>query len=127
MHFKRPLRSLTAWIAMFAILLGALAPALSHAFPPGGDGKRLVQVCTVAGMKMIAVDDTSDSGTPDVFPAERCPFCSTHLDSVLPPLASGPIILLKRVLERFPPLHYRSPRPLFAWAAAHPRAPPLPA
>lgn len=123
----RPLRSLTAWIAMFAILLGALAPALSHAFSGGGDGKRLVQVCTVAGMKMVAVDHSSENDEPDIFPAERCPFCSIQLDTALPPLASGPIILLKRVLERFPPLHYRSPRPLFAWAAAHPRAPPLPA
>lgn len=124
MHFKRPLRSLTAWIALCAILLGALAPTLSHAFSLGGDGKRLVPVCTVAGMKMVAVDDSSENGGPDIFPVERCPFCSIQLDTALPPPAPEVVIVLKRVLERFPPLHYRSPRPLFAWAVAHPRAPP---
>ena len=129
MHFKRKSRRFTAWIAMLAILLGALAPALSHAGSQGGKGTPPLQLCTVAGMKMVAVDEVPTKSERGLkrFPAERCPFCATHFDSVLPPAAPAPGLALQRIPERFPSLHQRSPGPRFAWAAAQPRAPPFPA
>lgn len=125
MHFTRRSRSLTAWIATLAILLGALAPALSHARAQGGSGTHLLQLCTVAGMKMVAVDEAPKEGDPKLFPAERCPFCSAHPDPALPPVGPAPEFVLERVSERFLPLPSRSPRPRFGWAAAPPRAPPF--
>ncbi len=113
---------------MFAILLGALAPTLSHALSQPGNGKRTVQVCTVAGMKMVAVDDAAGhgkSGDASLFPAERCPFCATHAN--LPALPSSPLppFALSGGSAPFPSLFFYAPRPLFVWAAAQPRAPPL--
>lgn len=113
---------------MFAILLGALAPTLSHALSQPGNGKRMVQVCTVAGMKMVAVDDAARQGKTDdasLFPAERCPFCATHAH--LPALPSSPLPPFAPIdgSESFPSLFFHAPRPLFVWAAAQPRAPPL--
>lgn len=126
MYFKRTARSFTAWIALLAVLLGALAPALSHALSRADGEKRLIQVCTVAGMKMVAVDDSRDKGDAHVFPAERCAFCATHCDvPALPAMPSAPFALKARS-DHLPPLYLHSPRPLFAWAAAQPRAPPLP-
>jgi hypothetical protein len=129
MQIKRTTRSLTAWIALFAILLGAVAPALSHALSRFGDGgQRWVEVCTVAGTKLVAVPGASDEGQAgdvDVFPAERCPFCSTHGGA--PALPAFPVMpfVLKGGADDFPLLYFHAPRPLFVWAAAHPRAPPV--
>lgn len=127
MPFRRTTRSVTAWIAMFAILLGALAPALSHAMPQGGNGKRMVQVCTVAGVKMVAVDSQGEgkTGDADLLPAERCPFCSTA--AAFPAIPSSPVLpfALNGLSEHFPSLLLDAPRTLFIWAAAQPRAPPL--
>jgi len=129
MQFKRTTRSLTAWIALFAILLGAIAPALSHALSRFGDGeKRWVEVCTVAGTKLVAVDDSGEKGSAgdaDVFPAERCPFCSTHGGAPALPAMQIMPFLLKGTAEQTPSLYLRAPRPLFIWAASHPRAPPV--
>jgi len=128
MSFRHSTRSVTTWIAMFAILLGALAPALSHALSQPGNGKRMVQVCTVAGMKMVAVDDAAGQGKTDdasLFPAERCPFCATHAN--LPALPSSPLppFALSSGAGSFPSLFFSAPQPLFVWAASQPRAPPL--
>jgi DUF2946 family protein len=127
MHFKRPTRSLTAWIAMFAILLGALAPALSHALSHAGSGKRTVQVCTVAGMKMVAIDDKRDhgkAGGAKLLPGEHCAFCATHGGA--PTLPSAPLhpFGARDSADHFPALFFSAPRPLFVWAASQPRAPP---
>ena len=127
MPLKRTTRSLIACIALFALLLGALAPALSHALSQPGNGKRMVQVCTVAGMKMVALDDSSakgKAGDSDLFPAERCAFCATHGGA--PAVPPSPILPfgLRGGADPLPSLYFHAPRPLFVWAAAHPRAPP---
>lgn len=128
MSFRRSTRSVTAWIAMFAILLGALVPTLSHALSQPGNGKRMVQVCTVAGMKMVAVDDAAAKGKTDdanLLAAERCPFCATHAHFPALPSSPVPPFALRGGSESFPSLFFFAPRPLFVWAAAQPRAPPL--
>lgn len=49
-------RRRTAWIAVVAILLGALLPSMSHGVPSQDVARTFVRVGTAAGMKLSAVD-----------------------------------------------------------------------
>ncbi len=124
----RPHRRLTAWIASLAILLGALAPAVSQAVSwATGDDFRWIQICTAAGLELVAVDDAAGAdGEGDAAGgfAERCPCCGTHAGSFGLPPAPPVSFSLPVVPDLQPILYHRAPRPLFAWAASHPRAPP---
>jgi hypothetical protein len=129
MHLKRSTRTLTAWIALFAILLGALMPAMSHALSRiAGTETRWVEVCTVAGTKLVALEDSADDGkggSHGLFAAERCAFCVTHGGAPVLPTPHTLSFALQAGAEAFPRLYFHSPRPLFAWVTAPPRAPPL--
>lgn len=126
MSFKRPIRLITAWTALLAIVLGAVMPAMSHALGhAGGKESRWVEVCTVAGTKLVAVDAQSD-GDPasELLAAERCMFCAAHGAAPLPAQQILPLTL-KGGADEFPRLYFHAPRPLFAWITAPSRAPPL--
>ncbi len=119
-----------AWIACFAILLAALAPAISHALAAQqhhAEQQAWVEICTMEGSKMVMTDGAHDPQQPahDSFGhLEHCPFCLNHaVAHGLPPAADFvmPVLAGDHVL---PPLYYQAPRPLFAWATAQPRAPP---
>lgn len=141
MNITRLNRRLTAWIASFAILLGALAPTISHALVrAGGEGTRWVEVCTISGLKLVAIDadrgagrgagigaDEDGQGGSGLLATEPCPYCATHADNFGLPPALGMSLARVRIPDSLPPLYYHAPRPLYAWAAAHARAPPLPA
>ncbi len=119
---------LTAWIATFAILLGALAPAVSQAMSAFGEGgARWLEVCTTAGMIWIAVDE--DGGEPSQgdsgLMSGHCPYCCTHAGSFALPPSVAPVFAVDGPQLLQPVLFHTAPRPLFAWAVAHPRAPPL--
>jgi hypothetical protein len=128
MKTTRTMRRFTAWIASFAILLAALAPSISQAMTAASHmSNEWAEVCTVSGAKLMKVGDSSPSksGTHKMSHFEHCPFCLSHAVALgLPPdtdmklpLAAGTHIL--------PTLFYQAQRPLFAWAAAQPRAPPV--
>lgn len=116
-------RRITAWIAVAAILLGGLLPALSHALPSADGGQSFVQVCTVAGMKLVAVDASRAGDDESLFLAERCPFCATHHHPA-PPLSAAPVFVLPSEGEHFPRPSGRAPRPPFRWTTVAPRGPP---
>lgn len=129
MPLTRATRTLTAWIALCAILLGAVMPAMSHAMSRlAGDDTRWVEVCTVAGTKLVAIADASpdgEGGDHGLFAAERCAFCATHgATPALPTPQVRPFAVDAAAVE-FPRLYFRAPRPLFAWVQPSPRAPPL--
>ncbi|MGE5622679.1 MAG: DUF2946 domain-containing protein [Bacillota bacterium] len=128
MGFNRYRQRFTAWIACLAILMAALAPAISHALAASGKGSSAAwdEVCTVDGVKSLHEHGAHDSGPADNgMHFEHCPFCFTHAASFgLPPSAQTFIPLAAGSPVR-PLLFFHSPRPLFAWAAAHPRAPPV--
>ena len=131
MSFTRLNRRLTAWIATFAILLGALAPTISHAVAwVSGEDIRWVEVCTVAGVKLVVADAASASGEEGqgddgALVAERCPYCGTHAGSFGLPAAPAVSFSLPVTPDLQPTLCHHAPRPLFAWAASHARAPPV--
>lgn len=132
MVFNRYQQRITAWIACFAILMAALVPSISHALSVSGKGNfsSWSEICTGEGVKSVKVASTH-AGTHHSAPAkdgmhfEHCPFCFTHASSFgLPP--SGQIIIpIMNGADARPALFFHSPRPLFAWAAAQPRAPPV--
>lgn len=126
MRVVRAHRRIISWIAVVAILLAALAPALSHALA-SATGAQWVEICTAQGSKWIQVgEDGSESGTPaSAHVLDHCPHCTLHAPNLgLPPvqhLAQLPLPLSHEV-----PLAFLSaPRTLHAWVSAQPRAPPL--
>jgi hypothetical protein len=136
MRTTRTTRRMTAWIASFAILLATLAPSISHAVAAAkGIPNGWTEVCTVAGAKLVKLDDASASKEISKPPSksapaqkmshfEHCPFCLSHALALgLPPGADFvmPVVAGTSVV---PSLFYHAPRPLFAWVAAQPRAPP---
>lgn len=126
-------KRLTSWIAMFAILLGALAPAISQAMVryASAQGAGWDVICTALGMVPVALD--ADAGAADdagkmpvgMDSMQACAYCSVHAGShgLVPPRAvQAPRILADFVLlaadSHAPPW-----RPDFGFAES--RAPPI--
>lgn len=118
-------RRLAAWIALCAMLMATLAPAVSQAL---GSGPSWIEVCTAQGSRWVASADDDASSTPKPSGEhllEHCPYCSLHTPALgLPP---SPMRMLPAdPLGRAVPQAFLSaPRTLHAWVRAQPRAPPL--
>jgi len=121
---------MTVWIAAFAVLLAALAPSISHAIAAAkGTPGAWTEICTGTGLKRVQLDGKDASphapGKGDKsFHFDDCPFCLGHAVSLGLPPAVPPTLQSAAGPHFLPPLFYLAPRPLFAWIAAQPRAPP---
>jgi hypothetical protein len=136
MVFTRPLqRRWMAWVAVWAILLGALAPTLSHAMRAWQHAPvTWVEVCSTTGAKLVAVSlDKGVAGKADPqsrlpgsnHAGEHCPFCLMHADDVaVLPSPPAPVLTMAFSTEALPSLFLHAPRTLFAWAPPQARAPP---
>lgn len=142
MVFTRLHRRWTAWFALCAILLGALAPTVSHGVRAWSHSPiTWVEVCSSTGNKLIAMAVGQDAGVSAkafVKPAdggrglpsgehagEHCPFCLVHThDAAMLPSAPPLIALSTPVTGELPFLFLHAPRSLFAWAPSQARAPP---
>ncbi|MCZ8076141.1 MAG: DUF2946 domain-containing protein [Paucibacter sp.] len=138
MHFRWVHRVWVSWVACAAILLSALAPAISHAVVQRDAADVWVEICSVTGAKLVRLDTGSasavdsqqaDSPPPHestpVHTYKHCPYCAIHSDGLgLPPPAMAEPALLS-LGHAVPALFLHAPRTLFAWASAQPRAPPL--
>ena len=56
MFWSRLHRRLTAWVALLALVFGALAPTVTQAMVAGGDRADWLQVCSVSGMVWVQAD-----------------------------------------------------------------------
>jgi hypothetical protein len=125
MRAVRAHRRLTSWIAALAVLLAALAPALSHALA-SGTGAHWIEICTTQGSRWIQAGEDGTERTPaSAHLLEHCPYCTLHAPALgLPPV---PVLVhLPLQLDHAVPLAFLSaPRTLHAWVSAQPRAPPL--
>jgi len=130
MALQQRTRRIAAWLATFAILLAALSPTVSHAMAAVRGGASWVEVCTASGPALVKVAGeqaptapAKSGNTPDLTHFDHCPFCFTHAGTAgLPPAAAAlPVALGAHAV---PELFLRAPRPLFAWVAGQPRAPP---
>lgn len=129
--FTQGLLRRTSFIALVAMLLMALAPTVSKVVASERSNAGLVEVCTAEGMKWVAVSGVSqfDSGSQDKTPISAhdhsgdCPYCSLQTAKLL--TSTSHSFTTTPVESPLPPLFYQASKPLFAWAQARSRAPPL--
>jgi hypothetical protein len=121
-------RRLAASVATIAMLFAALAPSITHALASAhGQHFRWTEVCTTDGARLVPVPTDADGVpvAPNANAIDHCPFCSP---GGTPPALPAPEAAAPRAVagpDFVPPLQSHAPRPLFAWPAAQPRAPPL--
>lgn len=119
-------RRFFSWLALLAVLGGAMAPTVSHALNSEGGW---LEVCTAQGIKIIQVESApGEQGPSDPrhqIHLEHCPFCVPHAGSLgLRPAAEQVFRLPQDRSSFFPPLFFSAPQSLFVWVSANPRAPP---
>jgi hypothetical protein len=121
-------RTLQVWIACLAILFGSLAPAISPAPAAASAGAARLEICTRAGIMLVAVSDTAASESPLGLMQDHLQHCPCCLAQDRPFALLPPLQLTFAILgghDLFPALFYEAPHPLFSWSAANPRAPPV--
>lgn len=116
-------------MALVAFLFVLFAPSAAPAFLQRADSPPWMQICTMDGlmsmpMKMDMGDGAGKAdGQPAASPTGHCLLC---FQPATPPANETLTVASLPVLGGDPPpLFYRAPYPLFVWATAQPRAPPL--
>ena len=121
-------RRLTTWIAIFAILAMAFAPAISQALGrwQGAASWSWAEICRSPGSATSSPADSEPAGDAAlVHLFEHCPYCSNHTPTLGLPPADHPLVFIPPFRDEAPAAFLQAPRPLHAWASAQPRAPPL--
>jgi Protein of unknown function (DUF2946) len=112
-------RKLIHWIAVFSIVMSALAPAVSQGV--SAEQGISMEICSVDGTKMIQLQQ---DGSPQVDQhSQTCPYCITHA-SIPPALNTNLKFEAPQSFALIPQLYYQSPRPLFTWLTPPSAAPP---
>jgi hypothetical protein len=125
MPYARAHRRLTAWLAMLAMVLGALAPTVAQAVVASSDRDGWVQVCSVSGMMWVQIDaDPAEGDSPMTAGSMDCPWCSVHGGAAGLPPVSGNAGPLQQQAEPLP-VYFRSVTLRGTWASGLARAPPL--
>ena len=128
MRLRRPTRLVSSWLAILAVLMAALAPAITQALPDPGTPVA-VEVCTAQGAQWL---DVTSSGDPTPSPGlghalHHCPYCSLHADALVLPVMPGAVPALPRPQAAPALLPAEVPSADRPWTCAQPRAPPRPA
>jgi hypothetical protein len=111
------------WIAAAAIVMSALAPAVSQAVSlvKGGHGFAM-EICSVDGSKMQI--DVQDDGQDFANQMKPCPYCVAQ--SVITPAFNTNLRFeAPQTLALLPQLFYQSPKPLVVWVTPPSAAPPV--
>lgn len=126
MFVSRLHRRFTAWVALLALVLGALAPTVTQAMVAGGERADWLEVCSVSGMVWVKADTGElAQQPPDGSSAgQHCPWCTLHGGVAGLPAAQALPELPPRLTD-LPPAFYRSPLSATVWAPAQSRAPPF--
>ena len=122
MHFIKH-RKLVHWIAALAILLGALAPAVSQALSLASNGQGfVVEICTTSGTKMTQViGDEESSSSPAM--GSHCPYCAVQPIYLLPSISAFEFAAPQGYIAQSSS-SYQAPQILSAWVMLPSRAPP---
>lgn len=135
MFARLTLRQFTAWLAAMAVFCAGLLPLVSQAVVPhllGNAG--MVEVCTVTGMAWVKLDAAGQANATQSAPdgestpgmsMANCDWCALHLPHLAVPPAPMALALPALALPAQPLAFLHAHYPLFAWAAAQPRAPPF--
>lgn len=117
----------SVWIACVAIFLNALLPSLDYAVSKSISPQQVVEICSAVGTKFLPAAQVllSDS-SPDTkhHQFKQCSFCATHAGTFALPVDLAVQWVMPVGHTLIPFLFYRSPKLLFSWLHAHPRAPP---
>jgi len=132
-RYRRPMTTLrrpwAVWLALCMALLGALAPTVSHALNwAQGQQTPLIEVCTSAGPRWMALSTAPDPAPSDPATAtlwDHCPFCLLMADRVAPPLQPLPLCFSASDHAGVPAPPPAVVLPAQVLAAAHPRGPPV--
>mgnify|MGYP001765281410 CR=1 FL=1 len=128
MSFLRLRRRFVAWLAMVAMLLGALTPTLAQARMGGSDRADWLEICTTTGMVWVQADTGEvarqiDGKPADTVSSPHCPWCNLHGGaSGLPPVEVVAVLTVPPTEQ--PLAFYRTPLTDTVWATARSRAPP---
>ena len=114
---------LVHWIAALAILLGALAPAVSQALSLANSGQGfVVEICSSNGSKMTQViGDDGTSSSPAM--GSHCPYCVVQPIFLLPSISAFEFVVSSSYLAQAQS-DYQAPRTSSAWLKLPSRAPP---
>ncbi|HUL96125.1 MAG TPA: DUF2946 domain-containing protein [Usitatibacter sp.] len=120
------LRRRISWMALWAVMFAALAPAISH-WVAARTGQAWGEICSAAGIQRVAIDQDSKpspSGGHE-FESGHCPFCRVqdHLPVLLTPVFALVVLSAIRRCALSAPLS-QPPRAISFWAPALSRAPP---
>jgi len=120
---QRPGKVIT-WIAIFSILLAALAPGVSQALASSRQqAASWTEICTAAGLQ-VRQDLSPSSGERDGIMSKDCPFCLNHAcHFVLPTTPLGLSLAIDAGAE-FPWTTVTVPSPRCAFISPQSRAPP---
>jgi hypothetical protein len=116
-----------SWIALLAVFGLALAPTISHAVAHSKGATPWTEICTPQGIKLVSLsgEELPADATLSQHSLEHCALCGLAATPAAPPAAPEGVVLHNGLSQAAPDLFWHAPRPLFAWASAHPRAPPL--
>ena len=122
-------RRFTAWLALVALLLGALAPTVTQAMVAGSDRADWLEICTATGMVWVKAgtgelsESLPEGSAPTSEVGQHCPWCTLHGGgaalTVQPLLHTAPF-----VAHALPSVQLDAPDLAAAWAPAQSRAPP---
>lgn len=117
-------RRLTAWLALWLVVVGALLPSLSQAALRLHGPADWIEVCTSTGMAWVQADpdaaEPADQGT-----GLSCPWCTAPgWGHALPPSPPQATALAPVHFRERPPAYARGAHTDHVWRTAQARAPP---
>jgi len=110
---------------MLAILFGMSIPSVSCAMMVSAAAAgQTMEICTADGVAMLPLNPGESPSDAMAKHAGHCAGCGAHAAPAALPPAPGFVVAALDGHDAYPPLYYRSPRPLATWVAANPRGPP---
>ena len=121
MHFRK--NNLIHWIAALAILMSALALAVSQAVSLAEHGQGFaMEICVADGSKLQI--NVQGEDPVDRIDAQPCPYCLAHI-AVAPAFNTNLTFQAPQNFALLPQLFYQSPKPLAIWVTPPSAAPPV--
>jgi Protein of unknown function (DUF2946) len=125
--FGRPFhRRFAAWLALLAVLWGALVPTLAQAAVSASSRQGWVEVCSASGVLWVRVDGGAESPSGQsgsmADAAAHCPWCPMQGAAGLPPALA--LSTAANTQGPVPPAAFTSARSAALWPTAQSRAPP---
>lgn len=118
--------SLSRWFAIFVVAIHALAPSITLA-KLSTQGVLLTEICTAAGMKLVAADDAGEQGSSShaKFLNGHCPVCQAFGSVPVAPAPAASIIAVQSVSAFHLPADADRRVASFVLHTAPPRGPPV--